>query len=206
MNYYNRPDFQNDINIDNSKPKKIDKKKSLIKWVALGLGAMIGVSYIGILGALINRKTMPTLNLPVGEYTSYSVRANKEGYEINYRANDPLVMEVTKDSNRPAGFLGFGKATVKTKEHYTMDGSRHLLDRSEGQISEAQIKCIEAAGGGKQTGRMVGGSVGASVASSGLASIPYVGWVLAGAATMLGMEQGAEIGGQMALDFAECDG
>ena len=53
---------------------------------------------------------------------------------------------------------------------------------------------------------MVGGSVGASVASSGLASIPYVGWVLAGAATMLGMEQGAEIGGQMAMDFAECDG
>ena len=201
MNYY----FQKDINLDNSKPKKIDKKKSLIKWVALGLGAMIGVSYIGILGALINRKTMPTLNLPVGEYTSYSVRANKEGYEINYRANDPLVMEVTKDSNRPAGFLGFGKATVKTKEHYTMDGSRHLLDRSKGKISEAQIKCIEAAGGGKQTGRMVGGSVGASVASSGLASIPYVGWVLAGAATMLGMEQGAEIGGQMAMDFAECN-
>ena len=131
--------------------------------------------------------------------------ANKDGYEINYRANDPLVMEVTKDSNRPAGFLGFGKATVKTKEHYTMDGSRHLLDRSEGQISEAQIKCIEAAGGGKQTGRMVGGSVGASVASSGLASIPYVGWVLAGAATMLGMEQGAEIGGQMAMDFAGCE-
>ena len=202
MNYH----FQKDVNLDNSKPKKIDKKKSLIKWVALGLGAMIGVSYIGILGALINRKTMPTLNLPVGEYTSYSVRANKEGYEINYRANDPLVMEVTKDSNRPAGFLGFGKATVKTKEHYTMDGSRHLLDRSKGKISEAQIKCIEAAGGGKQTGRMVGGSVGASVASSGLASIPYVGWVLAGAATMLGMEQGAEIGGQMAMDFAECDG
>ena len=93
MNYYNRPDFQNDINLDNSKPKKIDKKKNLIKWVAVGLGAMIGISYIGILGALINRKTMPTLNLPVGEYTSYSVRANKDGYEINYRENDPLVME-----------------------------------------------------------------------------------------------------------------
>ena len=201
MNYH----FQKDVNLDNSKPKKIEKKKNLIKWVAVGVGAMIGISYIGILGALINRKTMPTLNLPVGEYTSYSVRANKDGYEINYRANDPLVMEVTKDSNRPAGFLGFGKATVKTKEHYTMDGSRHLLDRSEGKISEAQIKCIEAAGGGKQTGRMVGGSVGASVASSGLASIPYVGWVLAGAATMLGMEQGAEIGGQMAMDFAECN-
>ncbi len=201
MNYY----FQKDINLDNSKPKKIEKKKNLIKWVAVGVGAMIGISYIGILGALINRKTMPTLNLPVGEYTSYSVRANKDGYEINYRANDPLVMEVTKDSNRPAGFLGFGKATLTTKEHYTMDGSRHLQGKTEGKISADQIKCIEAAGGGKQTGRMVGGSVGASVASSGLASIPYVGWVLSGAATMLGMEQGAEIGGQMALDFADCD-
>ena len=205
MNYH----FQKDVNLDNSKPKKIDKKKNKdisIKWIAIGLGAMIGVSYIGILGSLINRKTMPTLNLPVGEYTSYSVRANKDGYEINYRANDPLVMEVTKDSNRPAGFLGFGKATVKTKEHYTMDGSRHLQGRSEGKISAARIECIKAAGGGESTGKIVGGSIGAAVGTSGLASVPYVGWVLAGAATMLGMEQGAEIGGQMAMDFAECDG
>ena len=65
MNYH----FQKDVNLDNSKPKKIDKKKNKdisIKWIAIGLGAMIGVSYIGILGSLINRKTMPTLNLPVG--------------------------------------------------------------------------------------------------------------------------------------------
>jgi hypothetical protein len=51
----------------------------------------------------------------------------------------------------------------------------------------------------------VGGSIGAAVGTSGLASVPYVGWVLAGAATMLGMEQGAEIGGQMAMDFAGCE-
>ena len=49
---------------------------------------------------------------------------------------------------------------------------------------------------------IVGGSIGASVATTGVASIPYVGWVLAGAATMLGMEQGGEIGGQMERDFA----
>ena len=79
------------------------------------------------------------------------------------------------------------------------------LGKTEGKISASQIKCIEAAGGGKQTGRMVGGSVGAAVANTGLSSIPFVGWVLAGAATMLGMEQGAEIGGQMAMDFADCE-
>jgi hypothetical protein len=50
----------------------------------------------------------------------------------------------------------------------------------------------------------VGGSIGASVATT-LTSIPYVGWVLAGAATVMGMEQGAEIGGQMATEFADCD-
>ena len=52
---------------------------------------------------------------------------------------------------------------------------------------------------------MVGASVGASVANTGVASIPYVGWVLAGAATMMGMDQGAEIGGNMAEDLSkEC--
>jgi len=39
-----------------------------------------------------------------------------------------------------------------------------------------------------------------------MASIPVIGWVLAGATTMLGMDQGAEIGGNMARDLAkECD-
>ena len=86
-----------------------------------------------------------------------------------------------------------------------MDGSRHLQGRSEGKISAARIECIKAAGGGESTGKIVGGSIGAAVGTSGLASVPYVGWVLAGAATMLGMEQGAEIGGQMAMDFAGCE-
>jgi hypothetical protein len=47
---------------------------------------------------------------------------------------------------------------------------------------------------------MVGGSVGASV-GSGLSSIPFVGWVLAGAASMIGMNEGAELGGDFAEQF-----
>ena len=65
-------------------------------------------------------------------------------------------------------------------------------------------RTIREATRGKQTGRIGGGGIGASVGSN-LASVPYVGWVLAGAATMIGMNQGAEIGGQMATDFADCD-
>tara|TARA_Y100001951_G_scaffold22531_1_gene17465 strand:- start:95 stop:649 length:555 start_codon:yes stop_codon:yes gene_type:complete len=175
------------------------------KWLAISLGTAVGLGHIGMIGLLANRNQFPQLNLPIGEYTSYSVRAGKDGYAINYRANDPLIMGVRKTVERPAGFLGFGKAKTSFEEQYTMDGAKHLQDRPTGKISAAKAKCIKAAGGGEQTGRIVGGSVGAAVGTSGLASIPYVGWVLSGAATLLGMEQGAEIGGQMAMDFAGCE-
>ena len=173
------------------------------KWIGLSLGSILGLSHIGLIGLVANRNQFPQLNLPIGDYTSYQVEAGKDGYRIQYRANDPKVMEVTKDVQRPAGFLGLGKAEVYSKQEYTMDGSFHLSDQSGSKMSAAQRECIEAAGGGKQTGRIVGGSVGAAVGTSGLASIPYVGWVLAGAATVLGMEQGAEIGGNMATDFSK---
>ena len=112
-------------------------------------------------------------------------------------------MEVTKDVNRPGGFLGLGRSKMYSKQEYTMDGSFHISDRSGSKMSAAQVECIKAAGGGEQTGKIVGGSVGAAVGTTGIASIPYVGWVLAGAATVLGMEQGAEIGGQMAMDLSD---
>ena len=147
------------------------------------------------------RNNLPVLNLPVGPYTSYRVSADKDGYMVEYRANDPKVMEVTKDVDRPGGFLGLGKTKVKTRELYTMGGAQHLGSK-EG-LSQEQIACIKAEGSGEGTGKMVGGSIGAA-ASPTLSGIPFVGWVLAGAATMIGMDQGGEIGGQMAKDFADC--
>jgi len=175
------------------------------KWFAISLGTVLGLGHIGMIGLLANKSQFPQLNLPIGEYTSYSVRAGKDGYAINYRANDPLIMGVRKNVERPAGFLGFGRSKTHYEEQYTMDGSRHLEGRDQGNLSAAKVECIKAAGGGESTGKIVGGSIGAGVASTGLASVPYVGWVLAGAATMLGMEQGGEIGGQMAMDFAGCE-
>ena len=176
------------------------------KWLAISLGTAVGLGHIGMIGLLANRNQFPQLNLPIGEYTSYSVRAGKDGYAINYRANDPLRLGVRKSVERPAGFLGFGKSKTTFEEQYTMDGSRHLQNGAgSAKISAARIECIKAAGGGESTGKIVGGSIGAAVGTSGLASVPYVGWVLAGAATMLGMEQGGEIGGQMARDFAGCE-
>ena len=174
------------------------------KWFAISLGAILGITHIGMIGLIANRKSMPVINLPTSDYTSYNVEATEDGYTIQYQANDPKVMEVNKDISRPAGFLGFGRVEVQTREEYTMEGARHLESKQGGKLSAAQVECIKAAGGGESTGQLVGGSIGASVATT-LTSIPYVGWVLAGAATVMGMEQGGEIGGQMAMDFAECE-
>jgi len=73
---------------------------------------------------------------------------------------------------------------------------------NEKKISAKTEECIEARGGGKSTGRIVGGSVGAA-AGSGVSSIPFVGWVLAGAATMIGMNEGADLGGDVAERFSD---
>ena len=175
------------------------------KWIGISLGALVGISHIGMIGMLSRQSKFPVVNLPVGPYTSYQVNAGKEGYTINYRANDPLVMEVTKEVNKPGGFLGLSRAKMRTRELYTMEGFKHLDGGgSPGKLSAANIACIKAEGSGEGTGRMVGGSLGAA-ASPSLIGIPYVGWVLAGAATMMGMDAGAEVGGEMAKSFADCD-
>jgi hypothetical protein len=189
------------------------------KWIGIGLGTLLGVSHLGMIGLLATRQQSkyPQIAIPpVNEYSSYRVEAGEEGYRIEYRGNDPKSMFTTKTVNR-GGFLKKGDTTTITKE-YTMDGavhhggpvsnSRTWIDPvSVGSFPEKKSSakteaCIEARGGGKQTGRLVGGSVGAA-AGSGLSSIPFVGWVLAGAASMIGMNEGAEIGGDLAENFSD---
>ena len=76
------------------------KNISKTKLFAIGLGGLLGLSHLGMIGIIANRKPeskFPKLNIPVSEYSSYSLQANEEGYAINYRANDPLVMQTTKE-------------------------------------------------------------------------------------------------------------
>ena len=120
-----------------------------------------------------------------------------------------------RDVKTKGGFLGLGNNTVKVREQYTLGGKTHhggpvsnpttWIDSSArgGELSDKTIACIEARGGGKSTGKIVGGSVGATVGSS-LTGIPFVGWVLAGAASMIGMDAGSDIGGSMAESYAGC--
>ena len=176
-------------------------KNSLLKWGALGVGVLLGVSHFSMIGLISSRKTLPEINLPVGPYTSYEVEAGHDGYRISYRANDPKVMTVQKDINKKGGFLGLGNNKTRVVEQYTVVGKQHVGGGSnEKKISAAQVECIEAIGSGKGTGKMVGASVGAAAAPA-FTNIPFVGWVIAGAVTMMGMDQGAEIGGNMAEDL-----
>ena len=74
------------------------KEVNWSKIFALGLGGVIGLSHIGMIGSLMNRKSdLPSINVPVGPYTSYSAEVGRDGYKITYRSNDPKVMRVERD-------------------------------------------------------------------------------------------------------------
>ena len=198
------------------KPKK---KINLTKWFALSLGGVLGLSHIGMIGMISRKDGLPKLDIPVTPYTSYVVEADKEGYRLSYKANDPKTAYITKDIKEKGGFLGLANNTQKVVEEYYMDGqinqggavsnTRSWIDQKPGlterqaeQITAARKSeaCIEAVGSAKGTGRLVGTSIGASAAPS-LSSIPYIGWVAAGWVAMFGGDQCAEIGGSMAEDL-----
>ena len=175
------------------------------KWIGISLGTLLGVSHIGMIGMLANRSSkMPSLNLPVSEYTSYKAKVSMDGYEIEYRANDPKTVNRIREVKKKGGFLGLGNNRESIIEQVPVDRSlRSQAHFQQEQTDPRSEACIKAIGSGEGTGRLVGGSLGGAVATTGVASIPYVGWVLAGAATMIGMNQGGEIGGQMAEDFSK---
>ena len=194
-----------------------------LKWISVGIvGSLFAVSHIGMIGYIATREKeapLPSVDLPVGPYTSYKVSVSEEGYAISYKANDPKTAYITKDIKEKAGFLGLSNNTTKVAEEYFMDGAinqggavsnhRSWLDQKPGltheqaaEISAERIACIKAIGSGEGTGRVVGTSIGAAAAPS-LSTIPFVGWVAAGWVAMFGGNQGAEIGGNMAEDMSK---
>ena len=196
-----------------------------LKWISIGVvGSLFAASHIGMIGYIATRQTeppLPSVDLPVGPYTSYKVSVSDEGYAISYSANDPKTAYITKDIKTKGGFLGLATETTKVAEEYFMDGKtnqggavsnhRSWLDGkpglTAGQTAEIVAArqseaCIKAIGSAEGTGRLVGTSVGAAAAPT-LSTIPFVGWVAAGWVAMFGGNQGAEIGGNMAEDMSK---
>ena len=193
------------------------------KWISFGVvGSIFAVSHLGMIGYIANKKDepkLPSLDIPVGPYTSYKVSVAEDGYVVSYKANDPKTAFITKDIKEKGGFLGLANETTVITEEYFIDGQtnqggavsnqRSWLDQKPGltQAQAAEINaarkseaCIEAIGSAKGTGRLVGTSVGAAAAPT-LSSIPFVGWVAAGWVAMFGGNQGAELGGNLAEDL-----
>ena len=174
------------------------------KWTVLTIGTLFSVAHIGLLGHLLSKKDLPIINLPVGDYTSYSVEAGKDGYRIDYNSNDPKVMTTTKDIVKRNGFFGIGgKSDVETYEEYTMDGAKHLQGGEMGKLSAKTEECIKAEGGGESAGRLVGATIG-TAATPAILNVPYVGWLAAGWMTLFAQNKGAEIGGEMATFNKDC--
>ena len=94
------------------------------KWIGISLGTLLGVSHIGMIGMLANRSSkMPSLNLPVSEYTSYKAKVSMDGYEIEYRANDPKTVNRVVEVKEKGGFLGLGNNRKNVIEQVPVDKS-----------------------------------------------------------------------------------
>ena len=187
-------------------------KRFSTKNIAIGLGVVFGIAHIGVLGHLLNavRPQYPVINFPQGDYSSYKVEATRDGYRIEYRANDPRVLQSEKSLQLDAAKKGlFGPKVEHRKEYridqYTMDGARNLGGGVDAEGKSAKdIECIVADAGARSQGAMAGSAIAAGVAVPAMMNIPYVGWLASGWALLLGQKMGSEAGSQVGKVFNDC--
>ena len=190
---------------------------SRTKWVVISISGVIAVAHIGVLGHLIRRPPepkvaeVPTINIPHGPYTSYKITAGKEGYTIEYKANDPAILESQRSldlDKEKRGLFGGGREqrTEYRRDQYTMEGTRNMGGgeiTSEGK-SAKDIECIVADAGARSQGAMAGTAISTGVLVPAVMNIPYVGWLAAGWATLLGKQVGESIGSEVGTVFNDC--
>ena len=192
---------------------------SITKIVIISLGIVVGIAHIGALGHLMglvekyaNRSQYPNINLPTGPYSSWNVNVGKEGYSIEYKANDPKILESERSLNidrERKGFFGGGseRRNEYRKDQYTMGGVRNLGGadlNGEGKASVESEECIRADAGARSQGAMAGASIATGAIAPALTGIPYIGWLAAGWAVLLGQEVGSDIGSEVGSTFNDC--
>lgn len=193
------------------------KSKSPMKVALLVLGAVVGISHIGLLGYVLRPQEPsvqqpPTINIPRGPYSSYRIKAGKDGYEIEYRADDPKVLESERsldvDKNKKGWFGGGSeKRTEYRRDEYTREGTRNLGGASvdaEGKTLAKSEECIRADAGARSQGAMAGTAISAGLIVPAVTSIPYIGWLAGGWALLLGQKAGSELGSQVGEVFNDC--
>ena len=190
---------------------------SRIKWAAISVGGVIAVAHIGVLGHLIRRTPepkvaeVPTINIPHGPYTSYKITAGKEGYTIEYKANDPAILESQRSlslDKEKKGFFGGGTEVRREwrRDQYTAEGTRNMggaVVDGEGK-SAKDIECIVADAGARSQGAMAGQAISTGLLAPAVMGIPYVGWLAAGWVNLLGQSAGESIGSGVGSVFNDC--
>jgi|TARA_B100000085_G_scaffold239095_1_gene228888 hypothetical protein len=190
-----------------------------LKIAAGVVGGAFAIAHIGLLGYVIHRPKqpeipqVPTINIPQGTpYSSYKVEAGKDGYSIEYKANDPAILESHRSLNLDKDKRGlFGGGSEKRNEtrydQYTMDGTRNIGGGEIGELGKTggvSAECLIADAGARSQGAMAGSAIAAGVAVPAVAGIPYIGWLAGGWALLLGQKAGSELGSQVGTVFNDC--
>ena len=194
--------------------------KNPIKWFAVGIGGVVAIAHIGVLGHLIRQEsksniaTVPTINIPHGPYTSFTIKSGKEGYEIEYKANDPKVLESERsldlDKEKRGMFGGGTEQRIEyRRDQYTMEGTRNMgsggvAGDAEGKMNAQSAECIAADAGARSQGAMAGTSIAAGLVVPAVSGIPYIGWLAAGWASLLGQSVGETVGSEVGSVFNDC--
>ena len=189
-------------------------KRSPIKTASLVLLGIVGVAHIGVLGHLLNavkRPDFPVINFPSGDYSSYKVEATRDGYKIEYKANDPAILNSERQlklDQKKGGLFGGGIESRREYRHdqYTMDGARNLGGGVDGvgKNSAKSEECIRADAGARSQGALAGTSIAAGALVPAVVNIPYIGWLAAGWVTLLGGRVGSDVGSQVGQVFNDC--
>jgi len=192
--------------------------KPYLKWTAISVGSVIAIAHVGLLGYVVRQQPknvvqVPTINIPRGTpYSSYKIEADKEGYSIEYRANDPAILESQRsldlDKSR-SGFFGSNSSEVRSEyrqDQYTMEGTRNMGGEigELGKTGGVSAECLVADAGARSQGAMAGTSVAAGVLVPAVSSIPYVGWLASGWALLLGQNIGSAAGSTVNSMISDC--
>ena len=87
-----------------------------------------------------------------------------------------------------------------------MEGTRNMGGATvdaEGK-SAKDVECIVADAGARSQGAMAGSAITAGVVVPAVVNIPYIGWLAAGWATLLGQNVGSAVGSEVGQVFNDC--
>ena len=190
--------------------------KPYLKWTAISLGSIVAIAHIGVLGHLVRREPdriqVPTINIPRGTpYSSYKIEAGKDGYTIEYKANDPAILESQRSLILDKDKKGlFGGGTESRREwrtdQYTAEGVRNIGGAAvDGEGKSAKdVECIVADAGARSQGAMAGTAISTGLLAPAVMNIPYVGWLAAGWVNLLGQNVGSAAGSTVNSMISDC--